>query len=374
VASYTANLARALADAGARVLVIADRGPGQPRASEERGVMVQRPFTRGPWALPRARAAALRAGARIVHLQHEHFLYGGASAQPGLLAALARFPTPLVVTMHQVVDPDEVDGAFTERHCVRVPVVVAKAALTAVQSSIACAADAVVVHEPQFASVVPGSEVIPHGVEVLQPADPAAVRPALGLHDELAVLCFGYLAPYKGLEVAVAAAPHAGPAVRLVIAGGEHPRIGRRDWYASALRAAAPANVQFTGYVPEPSVSLWFSAADVVLLPHEAPFSSSGSLALALGYRAPVLLSAELANCAGAPAAMAFERDPETLGARLQRLALDAHKRVRLREATEQFARGRSWPEIARRHLDLYEEVIRGKGTVGRSLRAAQSG
>jgi hypothetical protein len=96
-------------------------------------------------------------------------------------------------------------------------------------------------------------------------------------------------------------------------------------------------------------------------------------LALALGYRTPVLLSAELAKCAGAPAAMAFERDPETLGARLQRLALDAHKRARLRDATEQFGRGRTWPEIARRHLGLYEEVIRGKGPSDRSVRTAQS-
>jgi glycosyltransferase involved in cell wall biosynthesis len=374
VASYTANLARALRAEGARVAVIADRGRAQPRAHDDDGITVTRPFRRGAWALPQARAAAASTGAAVVHVQHEHFLYGGPAALPGTLATLRRFPGPLVVTMHQVVAPQAVDAEFTARHRVRVPSTVARVALSTAQRQIARAADAVVVHEPQFRAHVDGATVIPHGVEVPTRVDRALARTALGLDDRYAVLCFGYLAPYKGLEAAIAAAGAAGPAVQLVIAGGEHPRLARRDGYAATLQADAPPSVRFTGFVAGSEVPLWFSGADLVLVPHHAPFSSSGALALALGYGIPTLVSEELAACAGAPESMAVSRDPAVLGARLQRLALDPAKAQRLRDATTSFATGRTWPEVARRHLELYEEVAHGNRAPGRRVRAAQPG
>jgi glycosyltransferase involved in cell wall biosynthesis len=373
VASYTANLARALADAGARVVVVADWRPGQPHVDDDDRVMVLRCFQRGVGALATARTAALRSGAPLVHVQHEHFLYGGPLAMPGVMAALARFPSRLVVTMHQVVDPEHVDGEFTRRHRVRVPSAMARTALSSVQASVARGADAVIVHEPEFAPLVPGSVVIPHGIEVVRRADRGLARRALSLDDELVALCFGYLAPYKGLETAIAAAEHAGPAVRIVIAGGEHPRLAGRDRYAAQLRVSAPESVRFTGYVPEPDVALWFSAADVAVLPHHAPFSSSGSLALALGYGTPALVSSELGRCAEVPSTMTVERDPEVLGSRLRRLALDSQKRQRLHDATLAYAQDRTWPEVARRHLALYEEVIDGDRARSGRVRATQS-
>lgn len=374
VASYTANLARALDDAGADVVVIADRGPDQPEHAYDGGVQVLRPFTRGLWSLPKARDAAERSGAAIVHVQHEHFLYGGPTAVPGLLASLPRISAPLVVTMHQVVRPAEVDGAFTKLHRVAAPAFVARRGIEVLQSRLVRAADAVIVHEPKFATVIPDAVVVPHGIEVAQRWDHDFARATLGLGDELVVLCFGFLAPYKGLELAIAAAERAGPAVQLVVAGGEHPRLDGHDRYADELRASAPANARFTGYVPADDVARWFSAADVVLVTHHLPFSASGALALALGYRTPALISAELAECVAAPAPMAVARDPEQLGARLRRLALDRQKWQRLRDANDELARGRTWPDVAQRHLELYEEVLDGHRPARRRVWAMQSG
>jgi glycosyltransferase involved in cell wall biosynthesis len=169
------------------------------------------------------------------------------------------------------------------------------------------------------------------------------------------VLCFGYLAPYKGLETAIAAARLAGDAVRLVIAGGEHPRHGAAgDRYAERLRATAPPNVRFTGFVPEPDVAHWFAAADIALLPYAQPFASSGPLALALAHGTPALVSPALAQTAGAPPVMAAGPDPAAIAERLRALAADPAERERLRAAGAALAVGRSWPEVARRHLALY--------------------
>ena len=363
VASYSASLAGALADAGAQVSVLASREPGLPDVVRAGGVEVRRVWERGPSALPVAAAAARETGAPAVHLQHELFLYGGPAAVPGVVPALGRLRAArrgVVVTMHHVVDPAAIDGDFTATHRVRAPVPVARAGVRAVQGAVRALAGSVVVHEPAFARVVPGANVVPHGVEaVAERTSQAAARAALGVRDEvLCVLCFGFLAPYKGLEVALRAAALAGPGVELVVAGGEHPRLrAAGDDYAAALRAGAPPNAGFTGFVPDADVARWFAAADVALLPYPRPFATSGPLAVAFAHRTPVLISEALAATMDAPAALRTPVEPEALAARLRALAADPAARVALAEAAAQLAAGREWPAVARRHLELYAEV-----------------
>ena len=358
VASYTANLAGALADAGARVTVVASASEaGEPavwRSSE--GVEVRRVWRRGATALPAAATAARATGAPVVHLQHELFLYGGPTAASGVLPALAtlraRGPRT-IVTLHHVVDPGAVDASFTATHGVPVPAPVARAGVSALQRGIAALADTVVVHEPEFAGVLHGTAVVvPHGIEVAGAVDRGAARTALGVAPgRLCALCFGFLAPYKGLEAALGAARLAGDEVSVVVAGGAHPRA---TGYADRLRASAPAGVRFTGYVPDEDVARWFAAADVVLLPYPRPFASSGPLALALAHGTPVLLSPALARTTGAPRALAVGLDPAAIAARLRSLARRPAERDGLRSAAERLAAGRTWPDVARRHLDLY--------------------
>jgi glycosyltransferase involved in cell wall biosynthesis len=373
VASYTANLARALDAHGARVVVVADHVAGQPRRSYDGRVRVERAFTRGPLALHHARNAALETDAPLVHVQHENFLYGGPASVPALLPGLAGVRSPLVVTMHQFVEPKAIDSSFTRLHRVRAPARVARLGIAGVQSVIRSCADAVVVHEPVFATAMPGAVVIPHGVERVQRVDRAEARSALGLDDGFVVLCFGFVAPYKGLEAALDAARLTGAAVQLVVAGGEHPRLAGRDDYADDLKVQATENVQFTGRVPDGDVRLWFSAADLALLAYPRPVSSSGALALAFGYRTPTLLSQELATCVGAPTEMSTDRDPARLADRLLMLASNRSALDGLASATAAAAHDRSWPLVAARHLDLYEEVIHGHGAPGRRIRTAQS-
>jgi glycosyltransferase involved in cell wall biosynthesis len=367
VASYTANLAHALAEEGARVAVVAPAEDGEPPMREDGPVRVLRRFRRGPRALPAGLSAARRTGAPVVHLQHELFLYGGPAALPGLMpaltpAAVGRWARALggdrrrttVVTMHQVVDPATVDGHYAEMHRVGVPAPLARTGIAAVQETVRRLADVVVVHEPAFARVVPGAVTIPHGVEVVERPDRAAARAALGVEGCFVALSFGFLAPYKGLEVACTAAEIAGPPVQLVVAGGAHPRLADRDGYAEALRSRFGDTVRFTGYVDEPDVARWFTAADVALLTYPAPHASSGALALAIAYGTPVLASAALARTCGLPEAMAVDADAGAVAARLRLLAHDPAALASLACVTRRLAGGRTWPAVARQHLSLY--------------------
>jgi glycosyltransferase involved in cell wall biosynthesis len=375
VAGYTSRLAGALADRGAEVTVIAPTESGAPERERHGAVNVERRFDPGATALPRAARAARATGAPLVHLQHETFLYGGPASVPGLpgaLRLLRRCGLPTVVTMHHVVEPQSVDRAFTRLHRVRAPARVARAGLARVQGAIRRNAHAVVVHEPGLAQAVPEATVIPHGIDVTNPSTREA-RERLGLQDErrLLVLCFGFLAPYKGLEAALEGARLAGPEVRLVVAGGTHPRLAASgDPYAAGLRERWGDIADFTGYVPGAAVADWLASADLMLVPYPRPFATSGPLALALGAGTPALLSVPLAACIGASTAEAVPADPQSIATRLRLLARDAGARERLAAATRELAGERTWPQVADRHLELYEEVS-DAGAAGRRLRAA---
>jgi glycosyltransferase involved in cell wall biosynthesis len=380
VASYTERLARALTSEGVEVRVVAPEIEGEPAYSRVNGVTVERSYRRGMDALPTAAYRAVRSGAPLVHVQYETFLYGGPTAIPGLVPALAgmrmahRGP---VVTLHQVVDPTTVDRRFTTFHRVNAPPQLARAGLAAVQSSVRRLGAATIVHERAFTRVMPEAVVVPHGVDVVEEADGpeiARAKDALGTRpDRLTALCFGYLAPYKGFEVALQAAALAGQKVDLLIAGGTHPRFFGHDSYADDLRRQYGDVATFMGYVPEPKVKDVFLAADVLLLPYAAPVATSGPFAHALAYGTPVLCSPTLADCVEAPDSLVAPLEPEGLAHRLQRLADDGRQLGDLAADVRSLAQGRSWPETARRHIALYEEVIDARRTPGRGLRARKS-
>jgi glycosyltransferase involved in cell wall biosynthesis len=375
VASYTANLAHALAGEGAAVTVVAPREAGEPETSADGQVLVERRFDRGPRAVPQALLAARATGARAVHLQHETFLYGGPSSVPGLVSGLVggRRRARQVVTMHHVVRSGTVDGGFTRLHRVAAPAAVARTGLGVVHSAIGRFADRVIVHEPAFAEAVPGADVVPHGVETTPTPDRAVARERLGL-DRFTVLCFGFVAPYKGLEPALEAAALAGDAVELVVAGGEHPRLREAgDDYLRELTAANP-HARFTGHVPDAEVADWFAAADLALFLYPSPVSASGALALALSHGTPFLLSPEMAATTGAPQALVGPREPAALAARLRELAAGARGAEELGRAAATMGRDRTWPAVARRHLGIYEEVSHADRGTRRRLRATQSG
>jgi glycosyltransferase involved in cell wall biosynthesis len=382
VASYTANLAHALVDAGARVTVVAPKVAGEPDRSKDGPIEVRRAFTSGgPLAVPAALKAAQATGAPVAHLQHELFLYSGAAGLPPTVAALAARKLArsgprgrrqdqgarpsrqaTVITMHQVVNPSAVTKDYTTMHRVAVPAPAARVAIASVQRVLPRLADQVLVHEPAFAKIISGATVVHHGIEV--PAPPteskAEVRHRLGIPaDGLLAMCFGFLAPYKGLETALEAAGLTDDSVRLVVAGGEHPRLAAQgDNYGERLQQRWGADATFTGYVPDGAVADWFHAADVLLLCYPEPHASSGPLALALAHRTPVLLSQRLAETVGADPRLAVGPLPQDWADRLTELAADPDALQQLAARTEHLTDDRTWPTVARRHLDLYRGAL----------------
>ncbi len=182
-------------------------------------------------------------------------------------------------------------------------------------------------------------------------------------------MCFGFLSPYKGYELALDAAELAGDSVEMLVAGGAHPRLEGHDGYAEDLRRRYGHVARFAGYVEERDVATYFQAADVLLLPYPAPFASSGPLAQALGFGTPILCSEALARCVDAPSTLAAPSSPQGWAKRLVELASDPHELEAQRSETRRLAAGRTWSEVARRHIEMYEEVIDARRIAGRRVR-----
>jgi glycosyltransferase involved in cell wall biosynthesis len=140
--------------------------------------------------------------------------------------------------------------------------------------------------------------VIPFGINNSVPdtdLTPAEAKRRLGLGDgEKAVLFFGAIRPYKGLEYLVAAfdqlaAKHTD--YRLIIAGERKKgserylddileSMSRQLWWEQVIR-----KIEF---VPDEETELYFKAADVLVLPYAQVFQS-GVLFLSYSFGLPVI-------------------------------------------------------------------------------------
>ncbi len=208
---------------------------------------------------------------------------------------------------------------------------------------------------------LPGDKVhvIPHGALThVAAAAPGPLPPELAGGSGPAVLFFGLLRSYKGLETLLRAW-HGIDGAQLWI-------VGRPMMALQPLRALAPPGVRWVPrFVAAGEVAALFAAADVVVLPYARTerFDQSGVLATALAFAKPVVLTdvggfSEVA--AGGAARLVAPDDPDALRRALAELIGDPAARERLSSAARDAARGEySWETAARRTLALYERLRR---------------
>jgi glycosyltransferase involved in cell wall biosynthesis len=136
-----------------------------------------------------------------------------------------------------------------------------------------------------------------------QPASKVnALKRQLGLKDEKIVLFVGRIVPYKGLEYLVKAfervRKETGEKFHLLLIGeAEGKHITDKSEYYQSLRNLANENdvrssIHFLGWVEEPQLPLYYSLADVVVLPSVMRGEAFGSVLLeALACGTPIVAS-----------------------------------------------------------------------------------
>lgn len=341
---YDRALAAALAAAGADVTLVTshfrhgDVPPATGYGVEERFYRraLPRPLQHVPDMLAYARARRRAPQPDVVHWQW-------ASIQELDWALAGRAPRGAVrlLTAHDVLPR------------------VARPLQTAGQRRLYAAMDAVVVHTAHGrerlaaeAGVDPARvHVIPHGAfthlaDVVPQAPPELQDRAAG---PPAALLFGLLKPYKGLDVLYDAwRALGGLDAQLWVVGA--PRM--------ALPDPPPGVTVVPRFVTDAEAAWCLQQAALTVLPYRA-IEMSGVLFSALGLGRPLLLSdvggfPEVTAAAHVPAG-----DAPALAAELRRLLTDPAARTQLAAAAAYAATTTfGWDAIARRHLELYAQLL----------------
>jgi D-inositol-3-phosphate glycosyltransferase len=139
--------------------------------------------------------------------------------------------------------------------------------------------------------------VIPFGINNAVPntsLTPAEAKKRLGLHEsEKAILFFGNITPYKGIEYLVAAFKvllSREPGYRLIIAG----KPDNCEMYWKTIRTETQECVERgtvllrADFIPDSETELYFKAADVLVLPYRHVYQS-GVLFLGYSFGLPVV-------------------------------------------------------------------------------------
>ncbi len=132
---------------------------------------------------------------------------------------------------------------------------------------------------------------VPHPVYNIfgEPVEKAQARKQLGMTDERALLFFGYVRAYKGLTVMLHAMKNIveKTGAKLLVVGEFYDD---REKYMQLIRRLGIEKhvVVNADYVPNERVGLYFSAADVVMLPYTSA-TQSGIAQIAYNFNKPVI-------------------------------------------------------------------------------------
>jgi len=135
---------------------------------------------------------------------------------------------------------------------------------------------------------------VPHPVPTIFPARPAAAdaRRKYGIPaDELVLLFFGYVRPYKGLTVLLRALPEIlrQRACRVLIAGEFYEPRTRYDELIARLGVGERVTI-LDRYLPNEEVPEVFAASDICVLPYVSA-TQSGVAKVAYGFGTPVIVT-----------------------------------------------------------------------------------
>ena len=222
--------------------------------------------------------------------------------------------------------------------------------------------------------------VIPFGINNTVPITPltrAEARKRLGLDSsQPALLFFGNIAPYKGLEYLVDAmeeVAEALPHARLIIAG--RPKGAEAYWArieqrisSSGLNSVVIRRIE---YVPDEDIEIYFKAADVLVLPYVHVFQS-GVLFLGYNFGLPVIASdvgalrEEIVE--GQTGFVCEARDAGALAATIKRyFASEMYRTLESRRsAIQAFAAEQySWSKVASITVGVYRSLLATSQLVG---------
>ena len=214
--------------------------------------------------------------------------------------------------------------------------------------------------------------IIPHGCLPQRDLrlDSLSAKRRLGLPASSVLLTmFGFVGGYKGHDIAVRALAKMPNQFHLAICGGAHPESQDRA-FSSVIRLVKKLGlehrVMITGWLPEESADLYAAATDICLAPYlDATLSASGAITWALASGRPIVASKIAAFqgiCRESPCMLLTTpgMTDEIVWA-AEKLTGDPALSRRLVAAARCYTETHSWDETARQTHELYGAMLAGE-------------
>ncbi|MFH2064838.1 MAG: glycosyltransferase family 4 protein [Pseudomonadota bacterium] len=180
--------------------------------------------------------------------------------------------------------------------------------------------------------------------------------------DEKVILLFGAIRPYKGIDTAIEAFARVRqtiPDSRLVIAGKLWEDWSPYDRQIKAMNLKAHIHTVLN-YIPSEMVSLYFMAADLVLLPYHHFDSQSGVGAIAVSFRKPMIVTniGGLPELVNDPRSIVPPKDDNALAQAIIRALAEPGRLKAMENDADAVAEKISWTAIAKKVLSVYTKLL----------------
>lgn len=302
-----------------------------------------------------------RSDVDVVSLQHEFGIFGG-EAGAHILSFVRHLRKPLVTTFHTVFEhPEE--------------------PYRSIQREIAEHSDKIIVMNRKAIQFlhdsfgIPTSKItfIPHGTPEPQAERRLLYRQQLGWSDRKVLMTFGLLSRGKGIELILRILPAiAGrvPDVMYAIVGQTHPEVKKTEgesYREELLRYIREYRlerhvVMIDRFMEEDELIKHIMASDIYVTPYPGMEQiTSGTLAYAVGLGRPVLSTPYryaqdlLSDCSDL---LIPYGDTEAWTERIVSLLTNEELLESIRTKIENIGKTMHWPEIGRRHVRVFSEVI----------------
>ena len=300
VASYTKNTLLALKkeSPNLEITVLAEQF-NKIETYQEQGILIKRIWKRNSFlSVVKIFKYLLDNREKSVLICFEGFMFGRAPFTGCFLASLTLakiLGSKNYLILHQVVE----DFRKIEKN--KIKAFFLNSINRLFQKTLLVSVSKIIVFEQHLAKVLGNNKkvvFIPHAIENVKPINQKTAQKQLKLNGEnFQALYFGFLSPYKGVDLLIKNWPN-DKNLKLILAGDGNPNHLKEKAYVNFVKKikaeAQRKGVMTAGFVPEKEIGKFFSATNVVILPYQAFFSSSGPLSLAFAYLKPVLLSINL--------------------------------------------------------------------------------
>lgn len=381
---YFFNLARSVSNLCPTV-VVANQAPAADRPETTSRLQLVQAWKLDSLTYPfRIAKACIRQQPKVVHVNHEYMMYGRpfyGALMPLILLLLRLARRPTLVTLHSVVPHESVWNGFFKRYGSKrlAPLkIIFFIAWTRITLRLA---NHVVVHSHASKDILTNEygypskniSVMGHGIEKPILTSRAASKQILGLEGRKIVLNVGYLHEKKGIEFlirAMGSVAKTHPEAVLVVAGGPHiSQTNPEEFhgYVEKLTSIvdevhAENNVVLRAeYIPDHLLTIYLSAADMIVLPYVEQFGTSGVLARAMAAGTAVVATRvnpffEIIED-GVNGMLVNPGDSGQLSEAICRFLDNETMRDTLGNNLRASARDLAWPDVAKMHVELYSQM-----------------